>query len=76
MNPKGAIIEIIERTNKADPIGTIVPNEVRINGQSLLCSSDYPVTVHEVSTLAHDVVVVTLTLLAKRVVFAQEPVGE
>ena len=68
--PRGAIIEIVEKgAVTEDTIGgsVIVPNDVRINGQSLLASADEPVVVHEVSTSADDCVRVTLTLLARRV---------
>lgn len=68
--PTGAIIEIIEKGAKTDDTlggSVIIPNEVRINGQPLLCSADEPVTVHEVSTLADQMVRVTLTLIARRV---------
>jgi hypothetical protein len=69
--PRGAIIEIIEKgaTTSDDSAGQsiIVPNDIRINGQSLLSSADDPVIVHEVSTRADECVRVTLTLLARRV---------
>lgn len=68
----GALIEIIERTDVADP-DVIVPNEVRINGASLYASATDPVVVHEVSSSAQDVVRVTLTLFAKRVTIGAEP---
>jgi hypothetical protein len=70
--PEGAFIEIIERTDNPDP-QVIVPNEVRINGIPLLASADDPVEVHGISTLANDVVRVTLTLFARRVVIGHEP---
>ena len=69
---QGAVIEIVERVKTKDPNGVVVPNEVRINGQALLCSADEPVVVHEVSTLGDDLVYVTLTLIAKRVFVGQE----
>jgi hypothetical protein len=69
--PRGAVIEIIEKgratSNATAGDSVIVPNDVRINGQSLLTSADDPVIVHEVSTRADDCVRVTLTLLARRV---------
>ncbi|MFD7996848.1 hypothetical protein [Streptomyces mexicanus] len=69
--PRGAIIEVIEkgRTTSDATIGdsVIVPNDIRINGQSLLASADDPVILHEVSTRADELVRVTLTLLARRV---------
>jgi len=72
VQPEGAIVEIIERTDDPDPM-VLVPNEVRIQGHKLLASADHPVTVHEVSTIGRDIVYVTLTLLAKRVTFTSEP---
>lgn len=69
--PRGAIIEIIEKgraTSDASPgESVIVPNDVRINGQSLLASADDPVIVHEITSRADGVVRVTLTLFARRV---------
>lgn len=75
----GAVIEIIERRKTArdpDSIGDdiIVPNDIRINGQSLLCSADDPVIVHEVTTNSEQPVKVTLTLFARRVLIdVEEP---
>ncbi|MEU2724063.1 hypothetical protein [Streptomyces smyrnaeus] len=69
--PRGAVIEIIERDHATsdDTIGdsVISPNDIRINGQSLLTSREDPVIVHEVTTRADDLVRVTLTLFARRV---------
>jgi len=69
--PRGAIIEIIEkgRATSDATIGesVIAPNDIRINGQSLLASADDPVILHKVSTRADQLVRVTLTLLARRV---------
>ncbi|MDH3037912.1 hypothetical protein [Streptomyces sp. TRM75561] len=69
--PRGAIIEIVEKdvTTSSDSAGRsiIVPNDIRINGQSLLSSADDPVIVHEITTRADACVRVTLTLLARRV---------
>jgi hypothetical protein len=70
--PKGAIVEIVEKRKSEDSVGIIVPNEVRINGEPLLCSSNHPVVVHEVTTRGNDAVYVTLTLIARRVEFKQE----
>lgn len=71
---RGAVIEIIEKRRPEDiddslSSSTIVPTEVRINGQALLCSSDYPVTVqpHEMKIPGGDVTLVTLTLFARRI---------
>lgn len=74
-NATGATIEIIERTTHPDP-EVIVPNDVRINGQSLLCSADHPVTVHEIDIEDRSIVYVTLTLLAKRVTISAEQIAE
>ncbi|GAA2629693.1 hypothetical protein [Streptomyces axinellae] len=66
--PQGAVIEIVEKGRSTDETGggsVIVPNDVRINGQSLYASNEDPVTVHEINT--GDLVRVTLTLLARRV---------
>ena len=70
--PQGAYVEIVEKVQKEDPNGIIVPNEVRINGTPLLVPSDEPITVHEVSTTDREVVRVTLTLFARRVEFKAE----
>ena len=75
-DPVGAFIEIVEHVQDptdSSPGGEIiVPNDVRINGQSLWASADDPVIVHEVSTDPKEPVKVTLTLLAKRVEYKQE----
>lgn len=71
---QGAVIEIIERTDCPDP-QVIVPNEVRINGVALLASADDPVIVHETSTAPNELVRVTLTLFARRVVIGAEMKG-
>ncbi|MFE0225204.1 hypothetical protein ACFU9O_02350 [Streptomyces albidoflavus] len=68
--PSGAVIEIIEKgaaTGDEPGRSVIVPNDVRINGQSLLASADDPVIVHEMSTRGDELVRVTLTLFARRV---------
>jgi hypothetical protein len=74
--PRGGVIEIIEkgRATSDATIGEsiITPNDVRINGQSLLASADDPVVVHEVSTTGDELVRVTLTLFARRVTIAAE----
>ena len=74
--PRGAVIEIIEkrRTPNSPPPGgdVIIPNEIRINGQPLLTPKDHPVKVHEITIQGSDVVLVTLTLFARRVVIAAE----
>lgn len=76
--PVGAVIEIIEkRRQPIDPDSTydgqiIVPNEIRINGQPLMAPADTPVRVHEVELSAHEAVLVTLTLFARRVLIGTE----
>lgn len=70
--PSAPVVEIIEYRDAVDdgPFGVVVPNDIRINGTSVLCSDD-PVTVHEISTQPDGVVRVTLTLLARRVLIEQ-----
>lgn len=71
---EGAVIEIVERRSKHvdGPMGDIIiPDEIRINGQPLLCPTDHPVKVHEV-TIGPDAVLVTLTVFAKRIVVGVE----
>lgn len=70
---RGAVIEIMERTNEPDP-RVIVPNEIRINGEPVLAPADEPVVVHEVSSSSEDFVRVTLTLYARRVIVGAEAV--
>lgn len=69
--PRGAVIEIIEkgRSTSDASVGdsVLVPNDIRINGQSLLTSAEDPVIVHEVSIRGDELVRVTLTLFARRV---------
>ncbi|MGV9352299.1 hypothetical protein [Streptomyces misionensis] len=65
------MIEIIEkgRSTSDASVGdsVLVPNDIRINGQSLLTSAEDPVIVHEVSIRGDELVRVTLTLFARRV---------
>jgi len=72
---RGAVIEIIERgraTNDTRGGSLIVPNDIRINGQSLLSPQECPVKVHEIELDDSSLVCVTLTLLARRIVIAAE----
>jgi hypothetical protein len=74
--PTGAVIEVVERRN-TPPDGSvgddvIVPDEIRINGQPLLIPTGVPVTVHEMEMQDRGVVLVTLTVVAKRVVIGAE----
>jgi hypothetical protein len=68
---RGAVIEIIElgaTTSDDNASSSVVcPNDIRINGQSLLAPDDAPVIVHEISSRGDDLVRVTLTLFARRV---------
>ena len=77
LNPQGAVIEIVERrvaAMESPGCDIVVPDEVRINGQALLCPADHPIKVHEVELGPGGPVLVTLTLFAKRLtVCAEEP---
>ncbi|WP_328336748.1 hypothetical protein [Streptomyces violaceus] len=73
--PQAAIIEIVERgrsTTDTPGGSVIIPNNVRINGQSLLVPRDYPVIVHEIKTDPDEILNVTLTLFARRITIAAE----
>jgi len=73
--PRGAVIEIVEKRRSTSPSpggDVVIPNEIRINGQPLLCPAESPVKVHEIEIHGHDVVLVTLTVFARRVVIAAE----
>jgi hypothetical protein len=73
--PAAAVIEIVERGRTTDDTtqgSVVVPDEVRINGTPLLTSADHPVHVHEIDVTDRDLVCVTLTLFARRVVIAAE----
>lgn len=73
--PTAAVIEIVEKGHAtADTSGgsVITPNDVRINGQSLFIPRDAEITVHEITSRADELVTVTLTLFARRVVIAAE----
>jgi hypothetical protein len=73
--PQAALIEIVERTDSPDP-RVIVPNEVRINGVPLLAPADEPIVLHEVRISDGEMVRVTLTLYARRIVVGTEPKAE
>jgi hypothetical protein len=78
--PAPATIEIVEkRPRPADdsPLAqVVVPNEVRLNGVPLMVTSDHPVTVHEISTTDRNAVLVTLTLVARRVFIGDDFAGD
>lgn len=72
-----AFVEIVERFPKNWPLpdgvsGYIKPNEVRINGTPLAVPREERITVHKIDLAADDVVQVTLTLFARRVVIGAE----
>lgn len=72
---RGAVIEIVERGRATDDTTSgslIVPNDIRINGQSLLSPQECPVKVHEMELDDSNLVCVTLTLIARRVVITAE----
>lgn len=75
--PQAAYIEIVEKgAPEFDPdlpgSGVIRPNEIRINGTPLLCPHNETITIHEINVDGDDVVRVTLTLFARRVVFGAD----
>ncbi len=72
VEPRAAVIEIVEKCKSEDATGIIVPNEIRINGSPVLCPANDTVTIHEVSLSDKDAVKVTLTLWARRVEFKSE----
>lgn len=76
---EGAVIEIVER-RRSKPDGErslgdelVVPSHVRINGHYLLLDEG-GVTIHETNVPAGELVRVTLTLLARRVVIEHEDI--
>lgn len=79
-HPVGAVIEIIEkRIKRFDGISgeCIFPSEVRVNGQSILIPKDFPPKIHEVEVPGDGAVLVTLTVIAKRIVVGiEEPEAE
>ncbi len=74
-SPQAAVIEIVEKGRATDNTrsgSVITPDDVRINGQSLLVPRDAEITVHEITTRADELTCVTLTLFARRVTLAAE----
>jgi hypothetical protein len=73
--PPAAVIEIVERGLRTDDTAggsIVVPDEVRINGQALLVAQ-HGIKIHEMELGGPaDVVRVTLTLFARRVVIGAE----
>lgn len=80
--PQAAVVEVIERRH-GKPTGSLsdevtVPTEVWLNGVQLLMPRDCPITIHDISVPGSgaDMVQVTMTLIAKRVVVDQVWRGE
>jgi len=74
--PQAAFVEIVERTKfPQHSTGTVVPNEVRINGVPVLLAED-GLVIHEQKIPADSVVQVTLTLFARRVVIGHEQIED
>jgi hypothetical protein len=67
------VLEIIERT-KSPADHTLVPNEIRLNGRPLLGSADEPVVIERVSSAGEDLVIATIKLICRRVVFDAEQI--
>ncbi len=82
MRAQPALVEIVERKRRYDPDSEqagehlIRPNEVRINGTPLLVPAGETITVHDLSLNNDDLVQVTLTLWARRVVVQSEEATE
>jgi hypothetical protein len=78
--PTFAIVEILERTGPGghgvdESVPAVVPTEVKVNGQSLYTSAEHPIRVESIETggsSSGNLVEVTLTLIARRVVIAHE----
>lgn len=67
--PQAAYIEIIEKRQRKlndDDIEVVVPNDVRINGTSILVPEGQSIRIHDME-LGDDIVLVTLTLFARRI---------
>lgn len=72
---QAAVIEIVERGRATDNTtggSVIIPDDVRINGQSLLAPDDHPIIVHELTSRGDEYAHVTLTLFARRITIAAE----
>ena len=66
------VVEVYERTNTPHS-HTVVPNEVRLNGRRLLTTEDEPVMIREVVANGQELLYVTISLLARRIVFDSAP---
>ena len=73
---QGSVLEILEHRG-TDQVGVVIPIEIRLNGQALLCPPDTPVTVHEIAINDQAPVLVTLTVYARRIIIGaeQDPPG-
>ena len=75
MHAKAAVVEIVERSKTLDDTKVggdlIVPDDIRINGQSVLCEGG-SLKVHEMDLAGTSIVKVTLTLFARRVIIGAE----
>ncbi|WP_031189827.1 MULTISPECIES: hypothetical protein [Streptomyces] len=65
MAKRGADIEIIERCTNADEAGVLVPNEIRINGASVVIPAGANIRIHDITD--SDLVTVTLTVFARSI---------
>lgn len=77
--PDGALIEIIERGDSdLDFPQVVIPNEVRINGVPILMSGDDEIIIHEnrIGVDGREMVKVTMTMFARRVVIGAEGVAK
>jgi hypothetical protein len=76
---RGAVIEIVERRKKPerDSLGAsiCVPNEVRINGQKIAIPQGEPIVVNDINA-RDNVVMVTLTVFARRIFIGHEDIDE
>lgn len=75
--PTAALIEIVEKnrpTADSPGAGIVIPNEIRINGTPLLVPHGEQIKIHEMTynSMGDEVVCVTLTLFARKVVIAAE----
>lgn len=80
-----ALIEIVERVRTTEDMdadamtgGYVRPQEIRLNGVPLAVPLGAPITVHPIvlNDGGDDLLKVTFTLYARRVVFGAEPIGE
>lgn len=73
MTARAVDLEIVERVRKGrlDPMGVVVPNEIRINGQEVLAPLEHPVIVHEQEINGTTAAYVTLTLFVRSLTIRQ-----